>query len=63
MGGGLPAWLTATVVLVVLGLLAYNVLVIGPEGYPTSIMLGGLLGAYGGVAQLLKQRGDDKGDR
>jgi hypothetical protein len=58
--GSLPIWLSITVVLTLLGLLAFNVLVNGPDGYPTSVILGGLLGAYAGVDQLLKRRGDDK---
>lgn len=58
---GLPLWVTITVVLVLLGLLTYNIIVVGPEGLPTSYILGGLLGAYAGVDQLLKRR--DNGDR
>ncbi len=64
--GGLPLWLTSTVVLVLLGLLSYNIVVVGPEGLPTSYILGGLLGAYAGVDQLLKRRSEnnkpDSGD-
>lgn len=56
---GLPLWLSATVVLVLLALLTYNVIAFGPKGYPTSMILGGLLGAYAGVDQLLKRRGGD----
>lgn len=56
----LPGWVTATVVLGLLGLLGYNVVAVGPEGYPTSMLLGGLLGAYAGVDQLLKRRRDDR---
>lgn len=60
---GLPVWLSITVVLVLTGLLAYNIIVVGPEGLPTSYVLGGLLGAYSGVDQLLKRReGRDSGD-
>lgn len=58
---GLPAWLTAIVVLVLLGLLGWNIVIVGPEGLGTTYVLGGLLGAYAGVDQLLK-RGKD-GDR
>lgn len=58
--GPLPGWVTATVVLGLLALLGYNVIVVGPEGYPTSMLLGGLLGAYAGVDQLLKRRRDDR---
>lgn len=58
---GFPPWLTNTVVLTILGLLVYNILVVGPPGYPISMMLGGLLGAYRGADELLKRRsgGDD----
>lgn len=61
LSGGLPTWLTAIVVLVLLGLLGWNIVVVGPEGLGTTYVLGGLLGAYAGVDQLLK-RGKD-GDR
>ena len=54
--GGLPPWLTVTVVLTVLGLLVYNIVIVGPPGYPISMMLGGLLGAYRGADELLKRR-------
>lgn len=61
-GGGLPAWVTIVVVLTLTGLLAYNIIVVGPDGLATSYVLGGLLGAYAGVDQLLKRRdGDDDG--
>lgn len=61
-GSPIPGWVTVTVILVLLALLAYNVIIVGPEGYPTSMLLGGLLGAYAGVDQLLKRRreGDDQ---
>jgi hypothetical protein len=44
------------------GLLAYAVVRYGPDGYPISLMLGGLLGAYGGVAGLIRgqKNGADK---
>lgn len=58
---GLPTWLTAIVVLVLLALLGWNIVIVGPEGLGTTYVLGGLLGAYAGVDQLLK-RGKD-GDR
>lgn len=61
MSGGspptLPMWVTITVVLGLLSLLAYNVIVVGPEGYPVSVMLGGLLGAYAGLRELLNRKG------
>lgn len=55
----LPRWVTVTVVLTLLGLLAYNVLFVGPKGYPTSVILGGLLGGYAGINQLLGKREKD----
>lgn len=64
-GEGFPSWLTTTIVLVILGLLVYTVVVVGKEGYPVSMMLGGLLGAYRGADELLKRRnggGDSGGD-
>lgn len=48
---GLPAWLNTTAVLVFLGLFSYNVLVVGEKGYPTNVLLSGLLGLYIGVDQ------------
>lgn len=62
MKNGLPMWVTVVVVLVLTTLLAYNIIVIGPEGLPTSYLLGGLLGAYAGVDQLLKRRDGGGGD-
>lgn len=58
----LPAWVTTVVVLTLLGLLAYNIIAVGPEGYPTSVILGGLLGGYAGLNELLRRKasGDDK---
>jgi len=38
-------------VLVFLGLFSYNVLVVGEKGYPTNVLLSGLLGLYIGVDQ------------
>lgn len=55
---GLPIWVTIVVVLTLTGLLAWNIIIVGPDGLPTSYVLGGLLGAYAGVDQLLKRRGD-----
>lgn len=60
-GSGLPPWLTATVVLTVLAMMVYTIVVVGPPGYPITMMLGGLLGAYSGVDQLLKLRGAASG--
>lgn len=61
---GLPGWLTITVVLVILGLLVFNIGKYGPDGFATTSILGGLLGAYGGVNELIKSRrrnDDEKG--
>lgn len=57
-GNGLPIWLTIIVVLVLLGLLVWNIIVVGPDGLGTTYVLGGLLGAYAGVDHLLKR--DDR---
>lgn len=48
--------LTAIVVVTLLGMFAYNLVVYGPDGYPTSMILGGLLGGYIGVGELIKRR-------
>lgn len=58
----LPAWVTITVILALLAMLAYNMIVYGPEGYPLSVILGGLLGAYAGLRELLNRRNSD-GDK
>lgn len=55
--GGLHPVIHAIVVLVLLALLVYNVVAVGPEGYPTSVIIGGLLGAYAGLNELLKRKG------
>lgn len=60
--GELPPWLTAFVVVSLVLLLGYNIVVVGPQGLPTSYILGGLLGAYAGVDQLLKRRNDSSGN-
>jgi uncharacterized membrane protein (DUF4010 family) len=54
---------TVVVVLTLTALLAYNIIAVGPEGLPTSYVLGGLLGAYAGVDQLLKRRDEDRDPR
>jgi uncharacterized membrane protein (DUF4010 family) len=59
----LPVWVTVVVVLTLTALLAYNIIAVGPEGLPTSYVLGGLLGAYAGVDQLLKRRDEDRDPR
>lgn len=60
-GSGLPVWVTIIVVLTLTALLAWNIIVVGPDGLPTSYVLGGLLGAYAGVDQLLKRRDGGNG--
>lgn len=55
---GLPVTVTIIVVLVLLALLSWNIIVVGPEGLGTTYVLGGLLGAYAGVDQFLKRRGE-----
>jgi hypothetical protein len=52
----LPAWVSITVVLTILVLLAYNIIWVGPKGYPTTVILGGLLGAYAGLRELLNRK-------
>lgn len=59
----MPTWVTSFVLVTLVLLLGWNVVMVGPEGYPTSVILGGLIGAYAGVDQLLKRKADEKGDR
>lgn len=56
---GLPIWVSITGVLVLLGLLVWNVVANGNDGYPTSVILGGLLGGLFGFDKLLKRRGGE----
>lgn len=58
----LPLWVTILVVLTLLALLVYNVVVYGPEGYPTTVILGGALGGYAGLQEYLRKKSgsDDK---
>lgn len=58
---GFPMWATVLIVLVLTGLLGYNIVVVGPDGIGNSYVLGGLLGAYSGVDQYLKRRGGGNG--
>lgn len=58
---GLPDWLTAVVVLVLLGSFVFNLVQYGPEGYPSAVIIGGLIGAYAGLDQLLKRKRDEGG--
>lgn len=53
----LPGWVTITVVLTLLGAFVYNLVINGPAGYPMAVIIGGLLGAYGGFRELLNRRG------
>lgn len=53
----LPRWFIVIVVAVLLGLLVYNVVENGNGGYPTTMLLGGLIGGLTGVYR--KLRGDD----
>jgi len=55
--GPLPSWVTITVVLGLLGLLAYSIVVLGPAGYPIDMIVGGLLGGYAGLQELAKRKG------
>lgn len=56
-GTGLPLWAILLSGGVILGLLAFNVLAYGPDGYPTTVVLGGLFGTVFGVHEYLKNRG------
>lgn len=62
MSKPLPVWVSIVVLLTLVGLLAYNIITAGPEGYPTSVILGGLIGAYTGIDQLLKRRSNNDGN-
>jgi hypothetical protein len=44
----------------VLLMLAYSIVAFGPEGYPIDMMLGGLLGAYGGFDQLKRRQAQQR---
>jgi uncharacterized membrane protein len=52
----LPIWLSIVVVLVLLGNFSWNTFVVGPEAYASNVIIGGLLGAYAGVDQLVRRR-------
>lgn len=54
-----PRWVSSIVILGSLGLLAWNVIVVGPEGLPNSYILGGLVAAYGGVDRILRRKKED----
>lgn len=58
---GLPTWLTITVILVCLALFAYTVLRFGPAGVPMATVIAGVLGAYGGLDRLVRQRKQEGG--
>lgn len=53
---GLPRWVSITVLLTVTALLVYSVVVYGVDGYPLSVMLGGIVGLYGGLNELVKRK-------
>jgi hypothetical protein len=59
---GFPPWLTAFVVVAITLLLSYSVVRYGPAGYPIDIMLGGLIGAYGGFDQLKRRQTQQQQD-
>lgn len=56
---GLPIWVHIVAVLVLLVLLTYSIVILGPEGYPATVIVGGLLGAYAGLNELVKRKGSD----
>jgi hypothetical protein len=62
-GSSLPPRIVTTIACVVLGLLVYNIIadvtVSGYDGYPTTLMLGGLLGGMLGFRNYLKRGGGD----
>lgn len=60
--GGFHEVAKTIVMLGLLGLLGWNIIVVGPEGYPGSVILGGLLGAYSGIDQLRKRKNDGGSD-
>lgn len=55
-GNGLPLWLTIVMDLTLAGLLVFNVVRYGPNGYPTTMVLGGLIGAIHGFDKFLKSQ-------
>lgn len=57
---GLPLWAILLSGGVILALLAFNVLAYGPDGYPTTVVLGGLFGTVFGVNEYLKNKGGGK---
>lgn len=52
---GLPVWLSIVVVNWLLALFTYNLIVVGEKGYPTNVLIAGLLGGYLGV-DIFKRR-------
>lgn len=53
---GFPLWLNATVIITLLGLFVYNVVIVGEKGYPTNVLIAGLLGGYIGVDQFKRRK-------
>lgn len=64
---GLGPRIVATIAVVVLALLVYNVIsdvtVSGYDGYPTTLMLGGILGGMLGFRNYLNRRGGGGDDQ
>lgn len=58
-GRGLPGWTNILVVVSMVALLTWSVVVLGAEGVGYAYVLGGVLGAYAGVDQLLRRRDKD----
>lgn len=56
----LPIWVSITVILADLALMGFNVVVYGPDGYPTTIVLAGVLAGYGSVNQYLRKKAEEK---
>lgn len=56
-------WVTITVIFVVLGCLVFSIAVYGPEGYPITLMLGGLLAGYVTYNQNRRIAGKDEDDQ
>lgn len=62
-GNGFPMWMNIIVVFVLLGLLGWNVVAVGPEAYPTSVMLGTLLGGYLALDRNIKRKSSESAQK
>lgn len=62
MGRPLPTWVTVVVILTVLGLLVFSVVVLREGGYGITVVLCGLLGAYGGLRELVNRKRNGDGE-